>query len=97
MGQICHVVKVSAPQGSAPRKNVKARLFQLTFKLVTQEGTNLVHDIFATDVIAKDPYTQRTIELIDTFGCPVDPAVFPALGISRTGEGQGLEVILFIP
>ena len=53
----------------------------------TQEGVNLVRDIFATNVIAKDPYTQRTIELIDTYGCPVDPSVFPALGLSRSGEG----------
>lgn len=59
----------------------------LTFKLKTQEGVNLVRDIFATNVIAKDPYTQRTIELIDTYGCPVDPSVFPALGLSRSGEG----------
>ena len=53
----------------------------------TQEGANLVRDIFATNVIAKDPYTQRTIELIDAYGCPVDPSVFPALGLSRSGEG----------
>ena len=50
---------------------------QLKFKLQTQGGTHLVQDIFATDVIAKDPYTQRTIELIDANGCPVDPSVFP--------------------
>ena len=60
---------------------------QLKFRLQTQGGVDLVQDIFATDVIAKDPYTQRTIELIDENGCPVDPTVFPALGLSRSGEG----------
>ena len=37
--------------------------------------------------MAKDPYTQRTIELIDRNGCPVDPSVFSALGLSRSGDG----------
>ena len=37
--------------------------------------------------MAKDPYTQRTIELIDSNGCPVDPSVFSALGLSRSGDG----------
>ena len=53
----------------------------------TQDGINLVSDIFASSVIAKDPYTQRTIELIDRNGCPVDPSVFSALGLSRNGDG----------
>jgi hypothetical protein len=41
---------------------------ELTFKLMTHDGENLVSDIFASNVIAKDPYTQRTIELIDRNG-----------------------------
>ena len=38
------------------------------FKLQTSEGENLVSDIFASNVIAKDPYTNRAIELIDKNG-----------------------------
>ena len=41
---------------------------ELTFKLQTTEGENLVRDIFASNVIAKDPYTQRAVELIDNNG-----------------------------
>lgn len=59
----------------------------LTFKLESQRGFNLVSDIFATDVIAKDPYSGRTVELIDSRGCPVDNYVFPALGKGRDGDG----------
>ena len=55
----------------------------LDFKLETQEGKNLLQDIFATNVIARDPYSDRFVELIDGKGCPVDPYVFPALGLSR--------------
>ena len=55
----------------------------LDFKLETQEGKNLLQDIFATNVIARDPYSDRFVELIDGRGCPVDPYVFPALGLSR--------------
>ena len=55
----------------------------LDFKLETQEGRNLLQDIFATNVIARDPYSDRFVELIDGNGCPVDPYVFPALGLSR--------------
>ena len=55
----------------------------LDFKLETQEGKNLLQDIFATNVIARDPYSDRFVELIDGNGCPVDPYVFPALGLSR--------------
>jgi hypothetical protein len=40
----------------------------LEFKLETQEGENLLRDIFATNVIAKDPYSARTVELIDRRG-----------------------------
>ena len=55
----------------------------LDFKLETQEGRNLLQDIFATNVIARDPYSDRFVELIDGNGCPVDPYVFPTLGLSR--------------
>ena len=75
----------------------------LEFKLETQDGENLLRDIFATNVIAKDPYSDRyllsqnlkgkrslisvilnrIVQLIDVDGCPVDPYVFPALGLSR--------------
>ena len=40
----------------------------LEFKLETQDGENLLRDIFATSVIAKDPYSSRTVELIDRRG-----------------------------
>ena len=40
----------------------------LEFKLETQEGENLLRDIFATNVVAKDPYSARTVELIDRRG-----------------------------
>ena len=44
----------------------------------------MLQDIFATNVIARDPYSDRFVELIDSDGCPVDPYVFPALGLSRS-------------
>ena len=59
----------------------------LEFKLETQDGENLLRDIFATNVIAKDPYSDRVVELIDSDGCPLDPYVFPALGLSRAADG----------
>jgi len=59
----------------------------LEFKLETMDGENLLQDIFATNVIAKDPYSDRVVQLIDTDGCPVDPYVFPALGLSRANDG----------
>jgi hypothetical protein len=44
------------------------------------------HEIFATNVIAKDPYSGRQVQLIDGRGCPVDPVnVFPEL--QRTSDG----------
>ena len=46
--------------------------------------TTMIQDIFATNVIARDPYSDRFVELIDSDGCPVDPYVFPALGLSRS-------------
>ncbi|RWS17091.1 hypothetical protein B4U79_05993 [Dinothrombium tinctorium] len=42
-------------------------------------------DIFATNVIAKDPYTGRQVHLIDSRGCPVDLYVFPEL--HKTPDG----------
>lgn len=43
-------------------------------------------EIFATNVIAKDPYSGRQVLLIDGRGCPVDPVnVFPEL--QRTPDG----------
>jgi len=59
----------------------------LEFKLETQDGENLLRDIFASNVIAKDPYSDRIVQLIDADGCPVDPYVFPALGLSRANDG----------
>ncbi|XP_059489050.1 uncharacterized protein LOC132204524 isoform X3 [Neocloeon triangulifer] len=61
----------------------------LTFRLEAQDGYNYAQDIFATNVIARDPYTGRSIQLIDRYGCPVDNFVFPGLDKSR--EGDGLE------
>lgn len=61
----------------------------LTFKLESQRGFNLVSDIFATNVVAKDPYSGRSVQLIDNRGCPLDSYVFPALGKGR--EGNALE------
>ncbi len=40
----------------------------LEFRLETQHGENLITDIFATNVVAKDPYSSRVIELIDSRG-----------------------------
>ncbi|TRY70509.1 hypothetical protein TCAL_16447, partial [Tigriopus californicus] len=59
----------------------------LEFKLETQDGKNLLQDIFATDVVAKDPYSARAVQLIDRRGCPIDPYVFPSLGLARSGDG----------
>ncbi|XP_037804836.1 uncharacterized protein LOC119599150 [Penaeus monodon] len=59
----------------------------LTFRLESQRGFNLVSDIFATNVVAKDPYSGRTVNLIDSRGCPVDNYVFPSLGKARDGDG----------
>ncbi|XP_046440407.1 uncharacterized protein LOC124191300 isoform X2 [Daphnia pulex] len=59
----------------------------LTFKLESLQGYNLIADIFATNVIAKDPYTGKSVQLIDRFGCPVDDGIFPSLDRARSGEG----------
>lgn len=46
----------------------------------------LNNEIFATNVIAKDPYSGRQVQLIDARGCPVDAVnVFPEL--QRTPDG----------
>ncbi|TMW41758.1 hypothetical protein DOY81_013162, partial [Sarcophaga bullata] len=34
----------------------------------------------------RDPYSGRSIQLIDRFGCPVDPYVFPELDKLRDGD-----------
>ncbi|KAJ6224875.1 hypothetical protein RDWZM_003420 [Blomia tropicalis] len=60
----------------------------LTFRLEArnQYRYNGYHnDIFATNVIAKDPYTGRQVLLIDSRGCPVDMFVFPEL--HKTPDG----------
>ncbi|CAG0891237.1 unnamed protein product [Darwinula stevensoni] len=43
------------------------------------------NDIFATNVIARDPHSGRSILLIDERGCPVEPHIFPPL--QRVAEG----------
>ncbi|CAG2120484.1 unnamed protein product, partial [Medioppia subpectinata] len=43
------------------------------------------NDIFAANVIAKDPYTGRQVHLVDSRGCPVDLYVFPEL--HKTPDG----------
>lgn len=40
----------------------------LTFRLEAQDGYNYAQDIFATNVIARDPYTGRSVQLIDRYG-----------------------------
>ncbi|KAK3909265.1 hypothetical protein KUF71_003864 [Frankliniella fusca] len=61
----------------------------LTFRLEAQDGYHYSTDIFATNVIARDPYSGRSVQLIDRYGCPVDQYVFP--GLDRSREGDGLE------
>ncbi|XP_022174550.1 uncharacterized protein LOC111036724 isoform X1 [Myzus persicae] len=61
----------------------------LTFRLEAQDGYNYASDIFATNVIARDPYSGRSVQLIDRYGCPVDNFVFP--GLDKAREGDGLE------
>ncbi|CAB3257007.1 unnamed protein product [Arctia plantaginis] len=58
----------------------------LTFRLEAQDGYNYATDIFATNVIARDPYSGRSVQLIDRIGCPVDPDVFPELDKGRNGD-----------
>ncbi|XP_063218677.1 uncharacterized protein LOC134528938 [Bacillus rossius redtenbacheri] len=59
----------------------------LTFRLEAQDGYNYATDIFATNVIARDPYSGRSVQLIDRYGCPVDNYVFPGLDRSRSRDG----------
>lgn len=40
----------------------------LTFRIEAQDGYNYVTDIFATNVVARDPYTGRSVQLIDQYG-----------------------------
>lgn len=61
----------------------------LTFRLEAQDSHNYATDIFATNVIARDPYSGRSVQLIDRYGCPVDNYVFP--GLDRSRDGDGLE------
>ncbi|XP_028158120.1 uncharacterized protein LOC114351204 isoform X1 [Ostrinia furnacalis] len=58
----------------------------LTFRLEAQDGYNYATDIFATNVIARDPYSGRSVQLIDRVGCPVDPYVFPELDKGRSSD-----------
>ncbi|KAK7863129.1 hypothetical protein R5R35_002011 [Gryllus longicercus] len=59
----------------------------LTFRLEAQDAYNYATDIFATNVIARDPYSGRSVQLIDRYGCPVDNYVFPGLDRARSGDG----------
>ncbi|KAJ9583139.1 hypothetical protein L9F63_022518, partial [Diploptera punctata] len=59
----------------------------LTFRLEAQDGYNYATDIFAMNVIARDPISGRSVQLIDRYGCPVDNYVFPGLDRSRAGDG----------
>ena len=56
----------------------------MVMMIVMMMMMTMIQDIFATNVIARDPYSDRFVELIDSDGCPVDPYVFPALGLSRS-------------
>lgn len=40
----------------------------LTFRLEAQDGYNYASDIFATNVVARDPYSGRSVQLIDRYG-----------------------------
>lgn len=40
----------------------------LTFRLEAQDGYSYATDIFATNVIARDPYSGRSVQLIDRVG-----------------------------
>lgn len=40
----------------------------LTFRLEAQDGYHYSTDIFATNVIARDPYSGRSVQLIDRYG-----------------------------
>ncbi|GAB6023853.1 hypothetical protein CHUAL_014226 [Chamberlinius hualienensis] len=59
----------------------------LIFRLETRRAYDYGADIFATNVIAKDPYSGRVVQLIDQAGCPVDWYIFPNLDRGRDAEG----------
>lgn len=40
----------------------------LTFRLESQDGYSHINDIFATNVVARDPYSGRSVQLIDRYG-----------------------------
>lgn len=40
----------------------------LTLRIESQDGYNAVGDLFAYNVVARDPYSGRSIQLIDKFG-----------------------------
>lgn len=40
----------------------------LTFRLESQDGYSHATDIFATNVVARDPYSGRSVQLIDNYG-----------------------------
>lgn len=40
----------------------------LTLRLEAMDGNYYTNDIFATNVVARDPYTGRSVQLIDRFG-----------------------------
>lgn len=58
----------------------------MTFRLESQDNYKHASDIFATNVIARDPYSGRSVQLIDRSGCPVNSFVFPELDKLRDGE-----------
>ena len=53
MSKICHIFLKGRPTTTIAVGD------PLEFKLETQDGENLLRDIFATNVIAKDPYSDR--------------------------------------
>ncbi|XP_033229864.1 uncharacterized protein LOC117181378 isoform X2 [Belonocnema kinseyi] len=61
----------------------------LTFRLEANDGSIYSADIFATNVVARDPYSGRNVQLIDRYGCPVDNYVFP--GLDRLRDTDSLE------
>lgn len=40
----------------------------LTFRIEAQDGYNYINDIFASNVVARDPYSGRAVQLIDRYG-----------------------------
>lgn len=48
----------------------------LTLRIESQDGYNAVGDLFAYNVVARDPYSGRSIQLIDKFGYVNDLNVY---------------------